>query len=165
METKGRPKGEAKGGSIMSSLVGGVADMEVASGMSTLSWSDKRKTQEIGSSPENQPACRRSKAAIKAEVGESSQTAIVARPSRASSSKPVVMGPLADRCVAWHIDALEEQVKDLYTFVNKSVENLQGQIDAVHAEAESASGPSSKQVGPSETPVSKGCRRGKGKQA
>ena len=75
------------------------------------------------------------------------------------------MGPLADGHVAWHIDALEEQVKDLYTFFNKSVENLRGQIDAVRAEAEGAGGPSSKQAGPSEAPVLKGRRRGKGKQA
>lgn len=139
--------------------------MEVASGVSTPSRSDKRKAQEIGSSPENQPARRRSKAAIKAEAGESSQAAIVTRPSGASSSNPVVMGPPADGRVARRIDALEEQVKDLYTFFNKSVENLRGQIDAVRAEAESASGPSSKQAGPSETPVPKGRGRGKGKQA
>ncbi|KAF8688707.1 hypothetical protein AX14_003419 [Amanita brunnescens Koide BX004] len=124
METKGRPKGEAKGGSVTLSLVGRVADMEVVSGMSTPSWSDKRKAQEVGSSPENQPACRWSKAAIKVEAGESSQAAIVTRPSGASSSKPVVMGPLADGHIAWRIDTLEEQVKDLYTFFNKSVENL-----------------------------------------
>jgi hypothetical protein len=139
--------------------------MEVTSGVSTPSRSDKRKAQEIGSSPENQPARRRSKAAIKAEAGESSQAAIVTRPSGASSSNPVVMGPPADGRVARRIDALEEQVKDLYTFFNKSVENLRGQIDAVRAEAESASGPSSKQAGPSETPVPKGRGRGKGKQA
>ncbi|KAF8667728.1 hypothetical protein AX14_006303 [Amanita brunnescens Koide BX004] len=134
-ETKGRPKGEAKGGSITSALVGRVVDMEVSSGMSTPSRSDKRKAQEVGSSLENQPARRWSKVVIKVEAGELLQVAIVR-----GTSTP----------------ALEEQVKDLYTFFNKSVENLRGQIDAVCAEAEGAGGPSSKQVGPSEAPVPKG---------
>ena len=65
-----------KGGSVTSSLVGGVADMEVMSGMSTPSRSNKRKAQEVGSSLENQPAHRWSKAAIKVEVGESSHVQV-----------------------------------------------------------------------------------------